>query len=152
MERYNPKKHRHGGSRPEDAKPKGKHGGARFGNPNGTRGKHDGQRGALPGAVSKDLKEFRAHYKRSGELPHEFMLRVMRAKIGETIAGHKVTWEDRKWAAEKCANYFAPKLTSTRIEANHSHAVRPLSDEEAMAKLDKQLESFTKAAAVSTVH
>lgn len=122
---------------------------AHFGNPNGTRGKTIGPRGRgrPPGSRNKStiykermmaLDEAVAN----GEMPHEFMLRVLRAKDDETIYGHRITWEDRKWAAEKSANYFAPKLTSTKIDATHSVALKPTTPQEAIAQLNDKLDSL----------
>jgi hypothetical protein len=44
---------------------------------------------------------------RSGEMPHIFLLRVSR---GETIDGHKPSFETRIEAARFCAPYLIPRL------------------------------------------
>ena len=55
--------------------------------------------------------------KATGELPHEFLLRVVR---GEEIDGTIPTFEQRVDAAAVAAPYFAPKLASIeqKIEAD----------------------------------
>ena len=64
---------------------------------------------------TKESKEIRAKAAASGELPHEFMLRVMRTPLGQTCDDHIVTWEDKQWAAQGCINYYAPKLQSINV-------------------------------------
>lgn len=121
-ERYRCQRLRHGGSRP--------------GNPRGIRGGH--RKGKIT-RLSKELIEAAA---KTGELPHEFMLRVMRAAPGDKIAGHKITWEDRKWAASQAANYFAPKLLSSKVSGSHTVDMPQLDGQQSAidalkARLDK---------------
>src|SRR4051812_39185609 len=49
---------------------------------------------------------------KTGELPHQFMLRVMRLGSGAKIGNHTLDWEDVKWAATHAAPYYAPRLAS----------------------------------------
>lgn len=85
--------------------------------------------------MSKLSYEAVSRAKSSGELPHEFLLRIVRGeKIGETSP----SLEQRIHAAIASAPYFAPKLTAIeqRVE-NHVKAVissEPLTTEEWMAK------------------
>lgn len=101
----------------------GKRGGARPNGKNGTglKGKnpnsHKGRKTGTPNRMSKEIREKAAE---SGELPHEFMLRVMRlgpgGKIKEgTPDEYILTWDDIKWAASGCINYYAPKLSSINV-------------------------------------
>lgn len=71
--------------------------------------------GRRPGSKNKSTAEIRAAAAASGELPHQFMLRVARTPVGSKIDAHVVTWEDVKWACEKCANFFAAKITATEL-------------------------------------
>lgn len=52
---------------------------------------------------------------KTGELPHEFLLRVSR---GETVAGYTPTFNERVDAAKAAAPYYAPKLGSTDVNLN----------------------------------
>jgi hypothetical protein len=62
------------------------------------------------------------------KLGHEFMLDVLNAGLnGKLYAGHKITFEDMKWAAEKSANYFAPKLQATTLTGANNGPVQVLS-------------------------
>lgn len=88
-------------------------GGPRFGNPNGTRGKGH-HRGRPHGSPNKASKEIRAKAAESGELPHEFALRVMRLGPGKTIMKHEITWDDVKWAVITAAPFYAPKMSATQ--------------------------------------
>jgi len=49
----------------------------------------------------------------TGELPHEFLLRVSR---GEEVDGHKPSFSERVDAAKVAAPYFAPRLASMAVE------------------------------------
>ena len=80
----------------------------------------------------------------SGELPHEFLLRVARGEpvemygknpttgATEVIGWHNVQFDERLDAAKACANYYAPKLAT--IEHKGSVA---LSHEEQLDLLDE---------------
>lgn len=83
-----------------------------------------------------EKKKLRDRAKKSGELPHEFLLRVSR---GEPVL-HYVenddgtieqkqfvpTWRERIKAAEMVAPYFAPKLASQVV--NMSNTSEELAD------------------------
>jgi len=99
-------------------------------------------------AVSAKMRALAAE---SGELPNEFMLRVMRTPVGEvlgemvngelvpgeivkndkgkTIKGHVVRWVDRMWAAQQAGPYYAPRLQATkmdaRVETHHVFSIDP---------------------------
>lgn len=108
---------------PRFGNPNGTRGGARFGNPNGTRGTghHPGRKPGTPNRMTREIREAAA---RSGELPHEFALRVTRSKVGSIISGHKITWDDIKWAAGQCMNYYAPKQTSIKLTGPNNGPVQ----------------------------
>lgn len=65
--------------------------------------------GRKPGAVNKMTTHAREAAKATGELPHEFLLRVAR---GEVIDGMPPEFKDRMAAAVAAAPYYAPKLSS----------------------------------------
>ena len=99
---------------------------------------HGGKRpgaGRPKGAVAKLTATAVAHAKSTGELPHEFLLRVVR---GESIDDQVPTLEQRIAAAVSVAPYFAPKLAAIeqRVETNVRAVVssRPLSKEEFMLR------------------
>jgi hypothetical protein len=50
---------------------------------------------------------------KTGELPHEFLLRVLR---GEAIDGEKPAFDKRIDAAKAAAPYFAPRLATATIQ------------------------------------
>lgn len=83
-----PKKHwsRPGGARPGAGRPKGSH-----------------------NKWSLRLREEKA---RSGLLPHEFLLKVMR---GHPFGKYKPTFEERIEAAKAAAPYFAPRLKAVEV-------------------------------------
>jgi hypothetical protein len=78
-------------------------------------------------------KRAREEAQKTGELPHEFLLRVAR---GEQIDGYAPTFPERVEAAKASAPYFAPKLTATDVSADlrtTNRSVSELSDEELLA-------------------
>ena len=87
--------------------------------------------GRPKGAVAKITEEAVAKAKAGGELPHQFLLRIMR---GEVIDGERPSLQMRIAAAVSAAPYFAPKLAvmeaqlETTIRAVVSN--KPLSKEE----------------------
>lgn len=89
--------------------------------------------GRKPGSVNKMSHDAREKAALTGELPHEFLLRVGR---GETIGEHVPTFQERVDAAKAAAPYFAPKLAGASIELTTKESARTLSDEqlEAIAK------------------
>lgn len=93
--------------------------------------------GRPEGAVAKLNATAVARAKSTGELPHEFLLRVVR---GEMIDDRIPTLEQRISAAVSVAPYFAPKLTAIdqRIETGIVAVVsnKPLSKEEFMRKYE----------------
>ena len=103
-----------------------------------------GQRGK--GATGRWAEESRKRARDSGELPHEFLLRVARGEPielydknsnGEVAEyTHYPTFGDRVEAATSCANYFAPKLTAQQVE--NMDGAAELSDED----LARQIESL----------
>lgn len=57
----------------------------------------------------------------SGELPHEFLLRVARGeKIGDGPEGHVPTFAERIAAAKEAAPFYAPRLST--VQAQHGGA------------------------------
>jgi len=93
--------------------------------------------GARPGAGRKKgginamSAEIRAKAQESGELPHEFLLRVSR---GDQIDGIPITFEQRMTAATAAAPYFAPKLAQIdqTVETKEKAVIsaKPLTPEE----------------------
>lgn len=86
---------------------------------------------------NKELQLFRQHAAKTGELPHEFLLRVAR---GEPIDHYQIdpktktivqtvvvpSLEQRIKCAEKCANYFVPKLAAHVIKDDRESEVDAL--------------------------
>jgi hypothetical protein len=93
--------------------------------------------GRPKGAVSKLSATAVAHAKATGELPHEFLLRVVR---GECIDDQYPTLGQRIAAAVSAAPYFAPKLAAIeqRVETNIRTIVssKPMTTEEWMKKYE----------------
>lgn len=73
--------------------------------------------GRPKGAVAKITEEAVAKAKAGGELPHQFLLRIVR---GEAIDGEVPSLQMRIAAAVSAAPYFAPKLAvmEAQIETN----------------------------------
>ena len=102
---------------------------------------------------SKWAEESRKAARESGELPHEFLLRVARGEpidCYETAEDGTVvektvfpSFEDRVEAANICANYYAPKLTAQQVESVDS--ATEMSDEDLERELAKLEESDAKS-------
>ena len=74
----------------------------------GYGGKREGA-GRPLGAVGKISAEAILKAKTTGELPHEFLLRVSQS---DTVDGHDISLEQRVYAAIAAAPYFAPRLAA----------------------------------------
>ncbi len=70
--------------------------------------------GHKPGSVNRMSAKAREAAKATGELPHEFLLRVSR---GERIEGYAPTFTERMDAAKAAAPYFAARLTAATVSA-----------------------------------
>ena len=74
--------------------------------------------GARPGAgrpagsATRKTREIADRAATAGEMPHEFLLRVMR---GEAVDGAVPTFAERLDAAKAAAPYFAPKLAAVGL-------------------------------------
>lgn len=77
-----------------------------------TKGGRGGRRegaGRPMGAVGRISAEAISKAKITGELPHEFLLRVSQS---DTVDGHDISLEQRVYAAIAAAPYFAPRLAA----------------------------------------
>jgi len=93
-------------------------------------GKREGA-GRKPGSVNKITQRAREAAAKTGELPHEFLLRIVR---GEAIDGHAPEFAERMDAAKAAAPYYAPRLATTVVAAQVSNMpARQLTDDELMA-------------------
>lgn len=91
---------------------------------------HGGQRsgaGRPKGAISRRTRDAIERAKVTGELPHEFLLRVSR---GEPIDGDSPSLQMRVDAAKAAAPYFAARLTVTELEVHDPNDPRLMTDEE----------------------
>jgi hypothetical protein len=95
--------------------------------------------GRPKGAVAKLTATAVARAKSTGELPHEFLLRIVR---GESIDDRVPTLEQRIAAAVSVAPYFAPRLAAVEqtVESNVRAVVssKPMTTEEWMKKYGVQ--------------
>jgi len=78
-----------------------------------TGGRREGA-GRKPGSVNKISQHAREEAAKTGELPHEFLLRVAR---GEKIDDHSPEFAERVDAAKAAAPYFAPRFSATTVDA-----------------------------------
>lgn len=69
--------------------------------------------GRKPGSTNLASMRSRLAAAESGELPHQFLLRVAR---GEIVDDHQPTFAERVDAAKAAAPYFSARLASTKIE------------------------------------
>lgn len=94
-------------------------------------GKREGA-GRKLGGVNKMSKKAREEAAMTGELPHEYLLRISR---GEEIDGYKPTFTERMDAAKAAAPYFAPRLSTTDVNARvrGELSVAEMTDEELLA-------------------
>lgn len=102
-------------------------GGPRYGNKSGKRGGHHGKGGRPPNVPNKATAAIRQAAAESGELPHEFMLRVMRMGVGKFVGDHQITWDDVKWAAQQAASFFAPKMSSMKVSGDKENPLQLVS-------------------------
>lgn len=79
--------------------------------------------GRKAGSVNRLSLRAREEAAKTGELPHEFLLRVSR---GEQIDDHKPAFPERMDAAKAAAPYFAPRLSTTAIDANINGAPKTM--------------------------
>lgn len=103
--------------------------------------------GRPKGAVSKLAHEAIARAKTSGELPHEFLLRVAR---GEKVGGKLPALALRLDAAKAAAPYFAPKLSYTEAVIDEQNDLASMTDDELAARereIDAVLAMAKKASA-----
>lgn len=74
-------------------------------------GKREGA-GRKAGAITKMAKEARTKAQATGQLPHEFLLSIVR---GEAVDDVVPKLADRIDAAKAAAPYFAPRMSATDI-------------------------------------
>ena len=97
-------------------------------------GKREGA-GRKPGSVNRISRKVREDAAKTGELPHELLLRISR---GETIDGHAPAFSERMDAAKAAAPYFAPKLAATEFNMhNDKREAKDLTDAELLAVIAK---------------
>jgi hypothetical protein len=72
------------------------------------KGGHRPGAGRKPGSLNRLSRKAREEATATGELPHEFLLRVVR---GAKIDGHTPTFAERVDAAKAAAPYFAPRFS-----------------------------------------
>jgi hypothetical protein len=98
------------------------------------RGGHRAGAGRKPGSVNKASMRAREEAAKTGELPHEFLLRISR---GEEINSHTPSFAERMDAAKAAAPYFAARLSTTVIDATvngeRKRSADEMTDEELMS-------------------
>lgn len=88
--------------------------------------------GRPTGSATRRTREIADKAAASGLLPHEFLLSVVR---GEAVGGVVPTFADRLEAAKAAAPYFAPKLSSIDVVAEHRNHESQFSDDELYAMI-----------------
>lgn len=83
-------------------------------------GKREGA-GRKQGSVNRLSQEAIEAATKTGELPHEFLLRVSR---GETIDGENPAFDKRIDAAKAAAPYFAPRLATATVQGPDGNPLR----------------------------
>ena len=101
--------------------------------------------GRPKGAISKMSAASRQAAAATGELPHEFLLRVMR---GEPIEDHTPTFEERLDAAKAAAPFYAPRLATQQVKLS-GQTLREASDEELAAALVTNLRQLVDSPILS---
>ena len=92
----------------------------------GGRGGYRVGSGRKPNSTNRLAKEAREKAQASGELPHEFLLRIARGEVitreyRNPATGHieiveeQYSFDDRKDAAKAAAPYFAPKISTVEV-------------------------------------
>lgn len=68
--------------------------------------------GRKPGSTSKVMTEARVRARATGQLPHEFLLSVVR---GEPVDGRRPSLDQRIDAAKASAPFYAPKMATSEV-------------------------------------
>lgn len=76
------------------------------------RGSKNPNAGRKPGSLNRLTKIVAAECAKTGQFPHEVLLRICR---GERIESYEPTAHDRFRAAKAAAPYYAPKLRATAV-------------------------------------
>lgn len=129
---------------------KDRRGGARYGDPNGKRAAASRKatgKGRKPGIPNRSSARLRDQAAKTGELPHEFMLRVMRMEPGTKIGNHYVDWDDVKWAAKGAAPYYGTRLAAIQIKGDRPQTVISLDPEKLKDLTPEQLSTMLAAIA-----
>ena len=74
-------------------------------------GKREGA-GRKPGSTTKIMREARVKAQASGQLPHEFLLSIVR---GEAVGEKVPSLDQRIDAAKASAPFYAPKMAATEV-------------------------------------
>jgi len=90
-----------------------------FNGGNHTQGRPQGAKNKMPVQLREKAAE--AHIANGGIMPLDFMLMVLRANRATGGSGrnkweYPVSWDDKKWAADRLLNCFTPKLTATTLK------------------------------------
>lgn len=119
-------------------------GGARYGNESGARGGARGNAGRKKGGHNKTTEITKLRAMETGELPHEFALRIMRLGPGKMLGGrivngdlvgaHEIDWDDIKWACALAAPYYAARLQAVRLEGKGGGPIQMVHIDPAMLK------------------
>lgn len=104
------------------------------------------------GAIQKWSRKAIIEAAATGELPHQFLLRVSR---GGEVDGREPTFEERLDAAKAAAPYFAPKLAQVeqKIETTTIHKIsaKPMTAEEWLAEYTRADSLGTTAGATNGI-
>ena len=71
-------------------------------------------KGRPRGATNKISRDIKKACLDSGEAPLAFAMRVMHAKVGQQVNGHKITWEDIKWGCTVAMPRLHPPAQPTQ--------------------------------------
>lgn len=127
-------------------------GGARFAKDNTKRRAralaNKGKGGRPKGRRNKMSMAMRLEAQKTGELPHEFMLRIMRMIPGDEnarVGDHEIEWDDILWAAEKAAPFYAAKLAAVAIKGDRPAVVVQLDPTKLKGMQPEELQALLQA-------
>lgn len=112
--------------------------------------------GRPPGRRQEVSNEQRRAAARTGELPHQFLLRIMRMGPGAKIGNYILQFSDVMEAAKAAAPFYAAKLASIQIKPADKPPINVQLDPGPLAKLEpadlvKMLTAFIQASTAGII-
>jgi hypothetical protein len=120
--------------------------------PKRKRGRPPGGKGRPFGARNKSSKAERAAAAKTGDLPHQILLKIARMMPGEKYGNYPVDFEDIVIAAKAAAPFYAPRFASITIKPENKPPINVQLDAGPLTKLppDELVKMLTALIQAST--